>query len=81
MKVLAELSFEDVVPVPLFPQHHVPTGFHLVEEGSQRWSTKLVVSLGFSYSVRCMVCCIVVWETIESHGHREHNFAHPLGPP
>ena len=37
---------------PLHPQLDVPTIFHLFEEGSQRRSTKLFDSLGFSYNVR-----------------------------
>ena len=65
-----EMSLEEPEPVPFPPQSDVPTSFHLVEEGSQRRSTKLVDSLGFSYNVRSKRSYATYWHcTVRPKGN------------
>lgn len=60
MEVLAELSLEDPVPVPLHPQHHAPLAFILIKKalrgGVPNW---LTVEILLQHSCMDILCYLL----------------------
>lgn len=60
MDVLAELSLEDPVPVPLHPQHHAPLAFILIKKaprgGVPNW---LTVEILLQHSCMDILCYLL----------------------